>query len=182
MTGQDWLTVEAAAQRLGVSQDAVRSRIKRGTLPAIRRASRVFVVLPRAVEPPSATASAATNPATNPAASPTASPTANSTANSAANPMLERLGRLADERQRQIAALRSERDRLAEQVTRQQQLLEREQRLRERLQDHLERLSQGLSSALPEAASDDPVETADQLWRRLERQVRRLNQTDTTET
>jgi len=173
MTGQDWLTVEAAAQRLGVSQDAVRSRIKRGTLPAIRRASRVFVVLPRAVEPPSTTASAATNPA--------ASPTANSAANSAAIPMLERLGRLADERQRQIAALRSERDRLAEQVTRQQQLLEREQRLRERLQDHLERLSQGLSSALPEAASDDPVETADQLWRRLERQVRRLNQTDTTE-
>jgi len=165
MTRQDWLTVEAAAARLGISQDAVRSRIKRGTLPAIRRANRVFVVLPRAAEAPPAAAPAATT----------------SVANPAPNPALERLGRIAEERQRQIAALRHERDRLADQVSRQQQLLEREQRLRERLQDHLERLSQGLSSALPEAALRDPVETADQLWRRLERQVRRLNEADKSE-
>jgi len=171
MTGQDWLTVDAAAARLGLSPNAVRGRIKRGTLPAIRRNSRVFVVLPRGA------AGAAHRPAhrpTNRGANPAASPAADSSP----DPTLERLGRLAEGRKRQVAALRDERDRLARQVDRQQRLLEREQGLRARLQDQLDRLSQGLAAALPEAASGDPAETADRLWRRLEHQVRRLNEGD----
>lgn len=171
MSGQEWLSVEAAAARLGLTQDAVRGRIKRGTLPAARRAHRVFVVLPRELVPaPAAGAPAihqATNPATNPAATPPAGP--------ATRAALDRLSRIAEERRRQIVALRDERDRLADQVSRQQGLLEREQRLREHLQGQLDRLSQGLSAAWPEATAPDSVEAADRLWRRLERQVRRLN-------
>ena len=45
MTSQERLSVGAAAQRLGISSDAVRSRIKRGTLWAVRRNGRVQVVL-----------------------------------------------------------------------------------------------------------------------------------------
>ena len=45
MTSQERLSVDAAAARLGISPDAVRSRIKRGTLWAIRRNGRVRVVL-----------------------------------------------------------------------------------------------------------------------------------------
>jgi excisionase family DNA binding protein len=172
MSGRDWLTVEAAAERLGLTQNAVRGRIKRGTLPAIRRGSRVFVVLPRAVASSSDSPVAAPGTATNPATTPIASAT------------LARLAGIAEERQRQIVALRGERDRLADQLTRQQRLLEREQRLRERLQDQFERLSRDLHAAPAAAeppAAEDPVETADQLWRRLERQVRRLNGTGDSE-
>jgi excisionase family DNA binding protein len=43
-TGQR-LTVPEAAEVLGISGDAVRSRIKRGTLPTVREGGRVFVVL-----------------------------------------------------------------------------------------------------------------------------------------
>jgi excisionase family DNA binding protein len=39
------LTVPEAAEALGISGDAVRSRIKRGTLPTVREGGRVFVVL-----------------------------------------------------------------------------------------------------------------------------------------
>jgi excisionase family DNA binding protein len=39
------LTVAQAADVLGISDDAVRSRIKRGTLRAVRESGRVFVVL-----------------------------------------------------------------------------------------------------------------------------------------
>ena len=45
MASQERLSVDAAAQRLGITPDAVRSRIKRGTLWAIRRNGRVQVVL-----------------------------------------------------------------------------------------------------------------------------------------
>jgi|GEM_PF-2276387 len=179
MTGQDWLTVDAAAARLGLSPNAVRGRIKRGTLPAIRRNSRVFVVLPRgAAGAAHRPAHRPTNHPTNRGANPAASPAASPVADSSPDPTLERLGRLAEGRKRQVAALRDERDRLARQVDRQQRLLEREQGLRARLQDQLDRLSQGLAAALPEAASGDPAETADRLWRRLEHQVRRLNEGD----
>jgi len=175
MTGQDWLTVDAAAARLGLSPNAVRGRIKRGTLRAIRRNSRVFVVLPRgAAGATNRSAHRPTNHPTNRGANLAASPVADSSP----DPTLERLGRLAEGRKRQVAALRDERDRLARQVDRQQRLLEREQGLRARLQDQLDRLSQGLAAALPEAASGDPAETADRLWRRLEHQVRRLNEGD----
>jgi excisionase family DNA binding protein len=39
------LTVPEAAEALGISGDAVRSRIKRGTLPTVREGGRVFVVV-----------------------------------------------------------------------------------------------------------------------------------------
>jgi excisionase family DNA binding protein len=39
------LTVSEAANDLGISADAIRSRIKRGTLPTVREGGRVFVVL-----------------------------------------------------------------------------------------------------------------------------------------
>jgi hypothetical protein len=39
------LTVSEAAEALQISADAVRSRIKRGTLPTLREGGRVFVVL-----------------------------------------------------------------------------------------------------------------------------------------
>ena len=45
MVSQERLSVEAAAERLGITPDAVRSRIKRGTLWAVRRDGRVQVVL-----------------------------------------------------------------------------------------------------------------------------------------
>ncbi len=41
-------SVPAAAERMGVSTDAVRMRVKRGTLPAERLAGRLFVRLPSA--------------------------------------------------------------------------------------------------------------------------------------
>ncbi len=45
MASQERLSVDAAAERLGITPDAVRSRIKRGTLWAVRRDGRVQVVL-----------------------------------------------------------------------------------------------------------------------------------------
>jgi excisionase family DNA binding protein len=39
------LTVSEAAEALGISGDAVRSRIKRGTLPTVREGGRVLVVM-----------------------------------------------------------------------------------------------------------------------------------------
>jgi hypothetical protein len=41
----DKLAVSEAAEMLGISPDAVRSRIKRGTLPHVRESGRVFVTL-----------------------------------------------------------------------------------------------------------------------------------------
>ncbi len=53
MASQERLSVDAAAARLGITPDAVRSRIKRGTLWAVRRDGRVQVVLnDRAVRGP----------------------------------------------------------------------------------------------------------------------------------
>ncbi len=53
MVSQERLSVDAAAERLGITPDAVRSRIKRGTLWAVRRDGRVQVVIEdRAVRGP----------------------------------------------------------------------------------------------------------------------------------
>ena len=53
MASQERLSVDAAAERLGITPDAVRTRIKRGTLWAVRRNGRVQVVLKdRAVRGP----------------------------------------------------------------------------------------------------------------------------------
>jgi excisionase family DNA binding protein len=45
------LTVAEAAEALGISGDAVRSRIKRGTLPTVREGGRVLVVMGDADRP-----------------------------------------------------------------------------------------------------------------------------------
>jgi excisionase family DNA binding protein len=45
------LSVTEAAEALGISGDAVRSRIKRGTLPTVREGGRVFVVLDATDQP-----------------------------------------------------------------------------------------------------------------------------------
>jgi hypothetical protein len=45
------MTVPEAAEALGITADAVRSRIKRGTVPTVREGGRVFVVLGAADRP-----------------------------------------------------------------------------------------------------------------------------------
>jgi hypothetical protein len=45
------MSVPEAAEVLGITADAVRSRIKRGTLPTVREAGRVFVVVEGADRP-----------------------------------------------------------------------------------------------------------------------------------
>src|SRR5215211_5088853 len=45
------MSVPEAAEVLGITADAVRSRIKRGTLPNVREAGRVFVVVEGADRP-----------------------------------------------------------------------------------------------------------------------------------
>src|SRR5215204_7283944 len=45
------MAVPEAAEVLGITADAVRSRIKRGTLPTVREAGRVFVVVEGANRP-----------------------------------------------------------------------------------------------------------------------------------
>jgi excisionase family DNA binding protein len=44
----DRLTMAEAAARLGISTDALRQRVRRGQLPAVRVSKRVFVLLPAA--------------------------------------------------------------------------------------------------------------------------------------
>jgi Mg2+ and Co2+ transporter CorA len=44
-TNQQRLTVHDAARRLGISEDAVRMRVKRGTLPADKEGGRLYVLL-----------------------------------------------------------------------------------------------------------------------------------------
>jgi excisionase family DNA binding protein len=53
------MTVPEAAEALGITADAVRSRIKRGTLPTVREGGRVFVVVD-ATDQPTARAQATT--------------------------------------------------------------------------------------------------------------------------
>ncbi len=158
MSSQERLPVAAAAERLGISQDAVRSRIKRGTLWALRRRGRVLVVLNCSPGPSAAAADAVRAGATAPST----------------NGALERLSAEVEHARCRILELQRERDRLLAQLTRQQRFLEREQVLRRRLQERLDRLSERLFVALPEIEAD-PSAGADRLWRRLERQIERLN-------
>jgi excisionase family DNA binding protein len=58
------LTVPEAAEVLGISEDAVRSRIKRGTLTTVREGGRVFVVLGATDRATAQTSSATTDQAT----------------------------------------------------------------------------------------------------------------------
>ena len=172
MANQERLSVGAAAARLGISADAVRSRIKRGTLWAIRRNGRVQVVLrdPAARE---AAGVPRTGPET-PTGGPTNRPAQSATQSPADGTETTALLRaeIAHQKSR-VRELERERERLDRELSRQRKFLDMEHALRARLQDQLDRLNERLSSALPEIL-DDPTERADRLWKRLGRQVERL--------
>ena len=181
MASQVRLSVDAAAARLGISPDAVRSRIKRGTLWAVRRNGRVQVVLrdPAARE---AVAQEATDarfagteaPTHGPAQRPTHGPTQEPTKSPDGRAETAALLRAEIAHQKhKVRELERERERLDRELARQSKFLDMEHALRARLQDQLDRLNERLSDALPEIL-DDPTERADRLWKRLGRQVERL--------
>ncbi len=160
MASQERLSVDAAAERLGITPDAVRSRIKRGTLWAVRRNGRVQVVLKdRAVRGPGGGHEAAIE-ATNEAGT--------------QDTVLRLRAEVARQKHR-VRALEAERDRLIRHLEAQHKFLDLECALRARLQDQIDRLCDHLATALPEALGD-PTEGADRLWKRLERQLERLDE------
>ena len=180
MAGQERLSVEAAAERLGITPDAVRSRIKRGSLWAVRREGRVMVVL----DDPSAKIPGTDVPVPqtrNP--QPQASDTrpegeaalAHAPATAAQRAEAERLRDHLEREQARVHDLEGERERLLIEIERQQKMIELEYALRARLQDQIDRLSAHVAAALPEPNAD-AAQSADRLWRRLERQVDRANQ------
>jgi hypothetical protein len=193
MTSQEWLSVDAAAARLGITLDAVRSRIKRGSLWAVRRNGRVQVVLREAAAREAAdrevagagfaehhVATQGPTPGPAPDSAPDSAPdTAPDTAHGESGKGLakdEAATRLRAEIARQkhrVRDLERERGRLDRELARQRKFVDLEHALRARLQDQLDRLNERLSDALPEIL-DDPTERADRLWKRLGRQVERL--------
>ena len=158
MTSQERLSVEAAAERLGITPDAVRSRIKRGTLWAVRRDGRVQVLLR---DPPAAGVGAGHEAAIEPTIE-------------AGDTALRLRAEVAHQRHR-VRDLERERGRLLRHLKRQQKFLDLECSLRARLQDQIDRLCERLATALPETMAE-PSEGADRLWRRLERQLERLSE------
>ena len=177
MASQERLSVDAAAQRLGISPDAVRSRIKRGTLWAVRRKGRVQVVLRDTLAPEKAAPENAGARVAGPEAAtqgPTHGPTQGASETSLAkDEAATRLRAEIAHQKHRVRELVRERDRLDRDLARQRRFLDMEYALRARLQDQLDRLNERLSDALPEIL-DDPTERADRLWKRLGRQVERL--------
>jgi len=189
MASQERLSVDAAAQRLGISPDAVRSRIKRGTLWAVRRKGRVQVVLrdtlapekaapekagARGAGPEAATQGPTQGPTHGAAQGPTHGPTQGASETSLAkDEAATRLRAEIAHQKHRVRELERERGRLGRDLARQRRFLDMEHALRARLQDQLDRLTERLSDALPEIL-DDPTERADRLWKRLGRQVERL--------
>ncbi len=168
MASQERLSVDAAARRLGISPDAVRSRIKRGTLWAVRRKGRVQVVLrdPVALEAADARFAGPHGPTHDT----THGENGRGLAKDEAATRLR--AEIAHQKHR-VRELERERERLDRDLARQRRFLDMEHALRARLQDQLDRLNERLSDALPEIL-DDPTERADRLWKRLGRQVERL--------
>jgi len=168
MASQERLTVDAAAQRLGITPDAVRSRIKRGTLWAVRRNGRVQVVLRDGLVKEEVGARFAGDQI--------AVQSVNKGAH-AAGPAKDDLAiRLRAEiahQKHKVRDLERDRERLDRELARQSRYLDMELALRARLQDQIDRLNQHLSDVVPEIL-DDPTERADRLWKRLGRQVERL--------
>ncbi len=164
MTSQERLSVDATAERLGITPDAVRSRIKRGTLWAVRRDGRVQVVLKdRTVRGPGN-------------GQPPTSITTNSLApGDAPEDTVLRLRAEVARQKHRVRALESERDRLLQHLEAQHKFLDLEFALRARLQDQIDRLCDRLTTALPEALAE-PTEGADRLWKRLERQLERVSE------
>lgn len=191
MASQERLSVDAAAQRLGISPDAVRSRIKRGTLWAVRRKGRVQVVLrdtlapekaapenagARVAGPEAATQGPTHGPAQGPTQGAAQGPTQGASETSLAkDEAATRLRAEIAHQKHRVRELVRERDRLDRDLARQRRFLDMEYALRARLQDQLDRLNERLSDALPEIL-DDPTERADRLWKRLGRQVERLGE------
>ncbi len=172
MASQERLSVDAAAARLGITPDAVRSRIKRGTLWAVRRNGRVQVVLrdPVAREAVGARCTGHEALTTGPTHGPTHGADERDLAKDAAATRLR--AEIARQKHR-VRELERERGRLDRELARQRRFVDLEHALRARLQDQLDRLNERLSDALPEIL-DDPTERADRLWKRLGRQVERL--------
>ncbi len=177
MASQERLSVDAAAARLGITPDAVRSRIKRGTLWAVRRNGRVQVVLrdPLAREAVAREAVGARFVGhealtTGPTHGPTQGADGRDLATDAAATRLR--AEIARQKHR-VRELERDRGRLDRELARQRKFVDLEHALRARLQDQLDRLNERLSDALPEIL-DDPTERADRLWKRLGRQVERL--------
>ncbi len=181
MASQERLSVDAAAQRLGISPGAVRSRIKRGTLWAIRRNGRVQVVLRDPVDWEAAGREGADARVAGHRVA-THGPTQAATHHTAQDS--DKKGRATDEaavrlraeiahQKHRVRDLERERDRLDRDLARQRRFLDMEHALRARLQDQIDRLTERLSDVMPEILHD-PTESADRLWNRLGRQVERL--------
>ena len=176
MASQERLSVDAAAARLGITPGAVRSRIKRGTLWAVRHKGRVQVVLRDTAAREVAGGRVAGHPgaAQGAAQAPTHGPThgKNGTGPATDEAATRLRAEIAHQKHR-VRELERERGRLDRDLARQRRFLDMEHALRARLQDQLDRLNERLSDALPEIL-DDPTERADRLWKRLGRQVERL--------
>ena len=172
MASQERLSVDAAAERLGITPDAVRSRIKRGTLWAVRRNGRVQVVLKdRAVRGPGGGEPATRIPTNRLALGAVADEVPGDTPGDTALRLRAEVAR----QKHRVRALEAERDRLIRHLEAQHKFLDLECALRARLQDQIDRLCDHLATALPEALGD-PTEGADRLWKRLERQLERLDE------
>jgi len=175
MASQERLSVDAAAARLGITPDAVRSRIKRGTLWAVRRHGRVQVVLRDQVAREGATREGG-GPRFAGHAVATQGPTQGENGTGPAkDESATRLRAEIAHQKHRVRELERERSRLDRDLARQRKFLDMEYALRARLQDQLDRLNERLSDALPETL-DDPTERADRLWKRLGHQVERLGE------
>ncbi len=179
MASQERLSVDAAAMRLGITPDAVRSRIKRGTLWAVRRKGRVQVVLRDTPVWEAAVREAAVREAVGGRAAtpgPTHGPTQGENGTGPAmDAAATRLRAEIAHQKHRVRELERQRGLQDRELARQHRFLDLEQALRVRLQDQLDRLNERLSDALPEVL-DDPTERADRLWKRLGHQVERLGE------
>ncbi len=182
MASQERLSVDAAAERLGITPDAVRSRIKRGTLWAVRRNGRVQVVLKdRAVRGPGGGTPPTRIPTNHFVPGDMAggvaddSPGETAPGETAPGETALRLRAEVARQKHRVRALEAERDRLLRHLEAQHKFLDLECALRARLQDQIDRLCDRLATALPETLGD-PTEGADRLWKRLENQLERLGE------
>ncbi len=176
MASQERLSVDAAAERLGITPDAVRSRIKRGTLWAVRRNGRVQVVLKdRAVRSPGGGQPPTRMPTNHLVPGTVADEVPGDMAGDTSGETALRLRAEVARQKHRVRALEAERDRLLRHLEAQHKFLDLEFALRARLQDQIDRLCERLATALPETMAE-PTEGADRLWKRLERQLERLSE------
>jgi hypothetical protein len=176
MASQERLSVDVAAQRLGITPDAVRSRIKRGTLWAVRRNGRVQVVLRGPVIATNGSTHSLDSNGLDTHGSDAQGPDSSGAQAPANGEAVTRLRAEIGRQKHRVRELLRDRERLSGELGRQRKFLDLEFALRARLQDQLDCLNERLADALPEIL-DDPTERADRLWNRLGRQVDRLGET-----